>query len=247
MVNLTGEQKKTHSVRCFSNLGFFFLENHWIVNNDFDKTCSRWHSVGNMMMVVGICTGCIIPIKNIAHFMSFQWMFCGLKPQMFQDNGRPILFHTVVITLTCCDVGYWKALKRKPGEEECCWQKEEGWHKISPSKLYCHIFEILRGMFQMHLQAMASCQSCPSTAAAVLIYRQLYLVVMLFYFFIWIKTVCLSGIEKHWGHSLRLALGLPARSLLFILSFTVLLGRMQYLLAVSIPTWALLAVPLRIC
>lgn len=45
---------------------------------------------------------------------------------------------------------------------------------------------------------MQHCQSCLSTAPAVLIYRQLYLVVM---FFFGIKTACLSGIEKDWWHT----------------------------------------------
>lgn len=129
------------------------------------------------------------------------------------------------------DCGYWlwHILMLDVGgsqvRKHVCWQKEEGWHVIYLNCTIISLFEKLT--YKCIYREFCACLSM--AVLAVLIYRQLYLVVMLFWdqngVFVW--------------HGKRLVTHSPlvsmSCSLLFILSFTFLLGQMQYLLAVSVP------------
>lgn len=115
-----------------------------------------------------------------------------------------------LFALTCCDAG----CRRRSGEEECLLTEGRGVDMWSiwtvPSYIYLRNSEVyFKCIFRRH------CQSCLSMAPAVLIYRQLYLVVMLFLGSKW--SVCLAW--KKIGDTLWLTLDLHARFLAFLSLF----------------------------
>lgn len=129
--------------------------------------------------------------KAMLSFPLLLWWFYVLKP-IFLDNGQPLL-----LGLAVCSDMWW------------CWRKGAIWggmFDIWSIYLNCTVISILYlKNCEVYFKCICRqyCQTlCLSTAPAVFIYRQLYLVVMLFF---GIKTACLSGIETDWWHTLALS------------------------------------------
>lgn len=123
-----------------------------------------------------------------------------------------------LFALTYCYVGY---RREKPSEEECLLTVGRGMTCDPSTVMYCHkcIFYLKHWEVYFKCIYRQCCQSsCLSTAPAVLIYRQLYLVVVLFLGSK--RRVCL--VRKKIGDTLCLSLGLLACTFSFSLSLSFL-------------------------
>lgn len=168
---------------------------------------------------------------------SLYWWLCWLKPPNYP--GRWSATSTHHQGDGCRDDG----CREEEGLQECLLTDGRGLTRaLSVWTVLSHLFFLLRNC-EVYFKCIyrRCCQSvCLSTAPAVLIYRQLYLVVMLFLGSK--RRVCLA--EREIGGTVWLALG---RSPCSFFASSFLLGQMQFLLAASIPTWAPLVVPLSLC
>lgn len=187
---------------------------HWAVVRTVDNAFQARILYGVMMNPF---TAYVIPLEDHA-FFSFTVLLVlwTSVPNLMVRCFYPRL---CLFALTCCDVGYQREAARW-GEMFVDRRRRVFMWSICLNCTVISTFYLKNWEVFFKCIYRRCCQSvCLSTAPAVLIYRQLYLVVMLFLGSK--RRVCLA--ERKIGGTLWLALGLRASSLLFILPFTFLL------------------------